>query len=226
MLPWSHQFQFAGYYAAIEKGFYAEEGLTVTLKGAVPTSDRYGPVLRGRAQYGVGDAGLLRLRAEGHPVVVLAQIFQHSPNILITKKASNIFSPYELIDKNIVLPENPASNAAVRAMLLETLGSMERLKILPRVYDDAALISGQVDAVSGSLSNDPFRLKQRGLAISIVDPRGRSTAVAPVARSSAAVHTIHSGQRCACERVRTGFYSKRGTAGAPHRPFLQHPLSN
>lgn len=30
-LKWFHQFQFAGYYAAIEKGFYSEEGLGVEL---------------------------------------------------------------------------------------------------------------------------------------------------------------------------------------------------
>jgi len=38
-LRWSHQFQFAGYYAAIEKGFYAGEGLTVTLEEAAPGAD-------------------------------------------------------------------------------------------------------------------------------------------------------------------------------------------
>ena len=30
-LKWFHQFQFAGYYAAIEQGYYAEEGLDVEL---------------------------------------------------------------------------------------------------------------------------------------------------------------------------------------------------
>ncbi|MCK4709159.1 MAG: ABC transporter substrate-binding protein, partial [Gammaproteobacteria bacterium] len=34
-LKWYHQFQFAGYYAAIEKGFYAEEGLQVELRQRV-----------------------------------------------------------------------------------------------------------------------------------------------------------------------------------------------
>jgi ABC-type nitrate/sulfonate/bicarbonate transport system substrate-binding protein len=52
-LRWSHQFQFAGYYAAVEKGFYAAEGLDVTLQAAVPGQDRVTPVLEGRAQYGV-----------------------------------------------------------------------------------------------------------------------------------------------------------------------------
>jgi len=127
--------------------------------------------MQDHAQYGVGDAGLLKLRAEGHPVVVLAQFFQHSPNILITKRTSNIFSPYELVGKNVMLPENPAGSAAVRAMLLNTLGSMERVSILPRRNDETSLISGQADAVAGYLSNEPFLLKQRGLAINIVDPR-------------------------------------------------------
>ena len=38
-LRWSHQFQFAGYYAALEKGFYAEEGLDVILREAGPGQD-------------------------------------------------------------------------------------------------------------------------------------------------------------------------------------------
>ncbi|WP_163340543.1 transporter substrate-binding domain-containing protein [Desulfopila sp. IMCC35008] len=173
LLPRSHQFQYAGYYAAIDKGFYAEEGLTVTLTGNAPSSERYEPVLRGRAQYGVGDAGLLMLRAEGHPVVLLAQIFQHTPNVLITKKSSNIFSPYELLDRSIVLPENSRSNSAlaVRAMLLETLGSMERINVVPRVYRDTTLSFDHADAVTGSLTRDQFLLKQQGIAIRIVDPR-------------------------------------------------------
>ncbi|HOI83511.1 MAG TPA: ABC transporter substrate-binding protein, partial [Campylobacterales bacterium] len=30
-LKWKHQFQFAGYYAALEKGFYKEAGLNVKI---------------------------------------------------------------------------------------------------------------------------------------------------------------------------------------------------
>ena len=38
-LPWQHQFQFAGYYAAIAKGFYREAGLQVTLREADSRTD-------------------------------------------------------------------------------------------------------------------------------------------------------------------------------------------
>ena len=95
-LRWFHQFQFAGYYAAIEKGFYAEEGLRVSLREFEPGKDRIAPVLEGKAQYGVGDPSLLKLRLLGQPLVVLAQIFQHSPSVLITRRESGVFSPEEL----------------------------------------------------------------------------------------------------------------------------------
>jgi two-component system sensor histidine kinase EvgS len=170
-LRWSHQFQFAGYYAAVEKGFFKAEGLEVFLEPALPGQDRVAPVLEGRAQYGVGDSGILKLRADGRPLVVLAQIFQHSPSILVTKRSSGIFSPYELVGKTIMLPKEAISAAAVRAMLLEALGGLDRITILPRSGGDADLITGRVDAMAGYLSNEPFRLKQKGLAVNIIDPR-------------------------------------------------------
>ncbi len=129
------------------------------------------PVLDGLAQYGVGDAEILKLRAEGRPVVVLAQIFQHSPAVLITKRESGISSPYELIGKKIMLPEEGLDSAAVRAMILETLGGMDRVVVIPHTGDDADLVNGKADAISGYLSTGPFRLKKTGLAVNIIDPR-------------------------------------------------------
>lgn len=170
-LRWSHQFQFAGYYAAVEKGFYAAEGLDVDLREALPGQDRVAPVLDGRAQYGVGDTVILKLRSDGRPLVVLAQIFQHSPNVLITKRDSGIFSPYELVGKTIVLSGDPISSAAVRAMILETLGDLDRITILPRSNNETDYFGGRADAVSGYLSNEPYRLKQAGVAVNIIDPR-------------------------------------------------------
>lgn len=169
-LRWSHQFQFAGYYAAVEKGFYTEEGLNVTLLEAVPGQDRIEPVLKAHAQYGVGDAGLLAVRAEGKPVVLLAQIFQHSPSVLMSRRDSGIFSPYELVGKKIMISADPISSFSVRAMLLETLGSLDRLTILPRSFDQE-LFQNSVDAVAGYLSNEPFLYTKKGMAINVIDPR-------------------------------------------------------
>ena len=46
-LPWQHQFQFAGYYAAIAKGFYQDAGLRVTLREANDRTDVVSEVISG-----------------------------------------------------------------------------------------------------------------------------------------------------------------------------------
>ena len=78
-LKWSHQFQFAGYYAAIEKGFYREEGLDVILREGLPATNLINEVTGGNADFGVDNTSLLIERDRGKSVVVLAAIFQHCP---------------------------------------------------------------------------------------------------------------------------------------------------
>ena len=117
-LTWRHQFQFAGYYAAKEKGFYQKTGIDVTIKewgsGVIPVES----VLTGKAQYGVSGAGstVLLHRLRGKPVVVLAAIFQHSPMIFLTKKGSGILSPQDLVGRKIIMGPIEA-NAELYAML-------------------------------------------------------------------------------------------------------------
>ena len=67
-LKWSHAFQFAGYYAAKEKGYYREAGLDVTIRPAAPGDDAITPVLDGTAQYGVGTSSLLREFSHGKDI--------------------------------------------------------------------------------------------------------------------------------------------------------------
>lgn len=101
-LKWLHQFQFAGYYAAVEKGFYAEEGLNVVLRERDPSKGHIQSVLDGDVEYGVADAGLLLERMNGKPVVLLKQIYQHSPLVFLTLKKSGIASPYDLAGKTVM----------------------------------------------------------------------------------------------------------------------------
>lgn len=107
-LPWQHQFQFAGYYAAIAKGFYQEAGLQVTLREAGPGTDVINEVTTGRAQFGIRGSDLLLARAAGRPVVVLAAMLQHSPLMLITLERPDIQTPGDLANKRLML--EPGAN--------------------------------------------------------------------------------------------------------------------
>lgn len=167
-LKWKHQFQFAGYYAAIEKGFYKEAGLEVILKEGKPGMSFADEVVSGNADYGIDMPILLLERYKGKPVVVLAAILQHSPEIIIVRKDSGIISPHDLLGKKIML--RPRGNIESRAMLRNEGLSLEQLKIIDHSWDINDLIEKKVDAAAGYLTDRPFILKNRGIPFNIIRP--------------------------------------------------------
>src|SRR4030088_2688559 len=82
-LKWKHQFQFAGYYAALEQGFYRAAGLDVTIREGSPGIDVAETVASGKADFGACNANVLREWTVGRRLVVLAAIFQRSPAVIL-----------------------------------------------------------------------------------------------------------------------------------------------
>ena len=102
-LKWQHQFQFAGYYAAKEKGYYLQAGLDVEIIPSQPGEDHVQAVLQGKAEFGVGATDLLLLREQGAPLVVLAVIFQHSPLAIMTLKTAGLQSIHDLAGRRVMI---------------------------------------------------------------------------------------------------------------------------
>ncbi len=172
-LKWFYQFQFAGYYAAKEKGYYAEEGLDVVLKERNPIKGYVQAVLDGDAEYGVGDAGLLFDRMLGKPVVLLKQIFQHSPLVYLSMKDSGIISPYDMVGKKVMFDKKD-HRAPLMGMLLDTLGSLDKITAVPHSFKMKDLVSGNVDVISASITNEIFSFKQQGIPVNIINPQDYS----------------------------------------------------
>ena len=168
-LKWLHQFQFAGYYAALEKGFYREAGLDVQIREGGPNVDAIEDVVTGRADFGVGTSGALIARAQGKEVVVLAAVFQHSPAILLVPRRAGVSSIFALQDR--LLMDTPGSED-IAAML--KLAGVDYAK-MPRVKhngDPLDLVSGKADAMVAYSTNEPFVLEQLGVPYLAFSPRG------------------------------------------------------
>jgi PAS domain S-box-containing protein len=168
-LRWHHQFQFAGYYAALEKGFYKQEGLNVRLHAGDPQHQPVQEVLSGRAQYAETNSELLLARLQGKPLVALAAIFQHSPAVLLVRRDSGIVSPQHLIGKKVMLM-NKANDADFLTMCLNEGIKPSQIHIIPSSFNIEDLISGKVDAFNSYSTNEPYLLKQRNIAYNIIDP--------------------------------------------------------
>ncbi len=168
-LKFLHAFQFAGYYAAQEKGFYAQEGLDVDIRERIQGINNVEQVLKGEAQYGVADSGLLQDRLNGKPVVVLASIFQHNPLVYFTLQSSGIVSPYELTGKRVMDDFN--NDSPLLAMFYETNIALDSIKRVKHSFNYDDLINHKVDAISGYLTDEVHYYQEKGIKINIIDPR-------------------------------------------------------
>lgn len=168
-LRWHHQFQFAGYYAAIEQGYYREEGFDVRLHEAAPGRTPVEEVLAGRAQYAESNSELLYARLNGKPLVALAAIFQHSPSVLLARKDAGIYSPHDLVGKKVML-SNSLNDTAFHAMFLHEGIQPSAIGIVPSSLDIGDLISGKVAAFNSYLTNEPYLLKQRNIDFTVINP--------------------------------------------------------
>jgi diguanylate cyclase (GGDEF)-like protein/PAS domain S-box-containing protein len=169
-LRWHHQFQFAGYYAALEKGYYKDAGLDVIIHEGTPAKKPVQEVLQGHAQYGESNSELLLERLRGAPLVALAAIYQHSPSVLIARKDAGIFSPDALVGKKIMLLDKTV-DADFVAMFNNEGIDISRLHVIPSSYEIRDLVDGKVDAFNSYLSNEPYFLKQQGVEFTVLNPR-------------------------------------------------------
>ena len=170
-LKWRHQFQFAGFYAAIEKGFYREAGFDVTLVEHQGGSDLYEAVSNGKIEFGLADSSIVVKRLQGLPVVILTTIFQHSPSVLISIKENDVMSPFELVGKRVMFQQN-ADDASIQAMLVSLGIRSQDYEPIEHNFNDFALIDpdNPVDVMSAYLSNEPYLYKQAGIDVQIIDP--------------------------------------------------------
>ncbi|MCB2187713.1 MAG: PAS domain S-box protein [Deltaproteobacteria bacterium] len=168
-LRWLHQFQFAGYYAALEKGYYREAGLAVTLQEGGPGRDPIEEVLSGRAQFGAASNELLLARLQGKPVKVLAVIFQQSPSILLARRTLGITSPQDMQDRRVMMLPG-LGDAELLAMFQKEGISLDKIHRLPTSFHIDDLITGKTDVFNAYLTNEPYYMEQKGMPYTIIRP--------------------------------------------------------
>ncbi len=169
-LRWHHQFQFAGYYAAIEQGYYREAGLDVVIHPGSPGVTPVAEVLTGRAHYGVANSELLLQRLRGQPLVALASVFQHSSSILLSRKERCATTPHDLIGRKVMLMDRQV-DADFLAMFKNEGIADSAIELLPSSYQISDLAEGKVDAFNAYRTNEPFYLTQQGIGYCVLDPR-------------------------------------------------------
>jgi PAS domain S-box-containing protein len=169
-LKWLHEFQFAGYYIAKEKGYYKEVGLDVEIKEAKKGSNFVQEVLDKKSTYGISDSALIYSRLLGKPVVALSAIYQHSPLALLTTKESGISTPKDLKNKKIMMYGDNYTNLSILSMLKSQGIDKNNFINAPISFDINDLVNGKIDAFSVYISDQPYQLKSRGIGYNLITP--------------------------------------------------------
>lgn len=160
--------QFAPAYLADSLGWFAEEGLAVTLRHHGANESLLGALQTGDEDVVFAGGGeMLQGRGEGIPVRNFATAYQNYPVTIIVPADSAIQSLADLRGHSIGLPGEHGENwFYLLAVLAQTGLSRDDLQIASIGYTQlAALTGGKVDAVVGFLNNDVVRFNEAGFAI-------------------------------------------------------------
>jgi NitT/TauT family transport system substrate-binding protein len=104
---WTPQAQFAGYYVALEKGFYRRRGIDLTILTGGPDRSPSQYLQDRQADFAtLWLSTAIQLRARGVPVVNVAQVVQRSALMLVAKKSSGILKPEDLNGKKVAVWDN------------------------------------------------------------------------------------------------------------------------
>ena len=166
-LDWIENAQFAGLLVAKEKGWYAQQGLDVTIEPVNRTTlDTVGPVVKGRNVIGCADGMVLLQARQAHqPIQAFAATLQASPLGIITLRSSRIGQVKDLAGKTIGLH---AYDLPQLDIMLKANGlSLPQVKTKEIGDDLTSLAAGQIDAQVVYLIDEKVALEEKGIQLNV-----------------------------------------------------------
>ncbi len=164
--------QFAPFYVAVEKGYFTQEGIALSFDYSFETN---GVQLVGAGQLPfalVSGEQVPLARAQGLPVVMIAQWYQRYPIAVFALKEKGIRTPPDLRGRRVGLPGFfGASYVGFKALLYASGLRDEEVEAvdLGGFTQVAAVKEGRVDAAVGYINNEPLVLRRAGLAVEVID---------------------------------------------------------
>ena len=167
-LQWVTQAQFAGYYVALDKGYYKEEGLDVTIKPGGPDIAPPQVLAGGGADLMLNwMPSALAAREKGVPLVNIAQPFKSSGLQLTCRKETGITSPEDFRGKTIGVwffgNEYPFLSW-MSQLGIPTDGGSNGVTVLKQGFNVDPLLQKQADCISTMTYNEYWQVIDAGIS--------------------------------------------------------------
>ena len=160
-LSWIKNTEFAGVFAALEKGYYKDEGIALTVNASAQNLPEVQAVAGKTDTIGLsGGASLFLARAQGVPVKAFGATFQKGPGCFLWKDGSGIKGIADFKGKKI--GHQQTARASTEAMLTINNLKVEDVTLIPVGFDVQPLLTGQVDVLTGLVTNQVLALEGAG----------------------------------------------------------------
>ena len=163
-MNWKHQFQFAGYYMAKEKGFYREADIDVDLlehEGGNKL-DVYQELSTGGVQFAAIGPAAVDYFLDGSQIVALGVVFQQTPRAWVSLASKQLNTKEDLMGKRFAFVKRKKLRET--GALLQKIGlSTDDIQVLDISYGVEALINDEVDFIDAYISNEVFSLVRRNI---------------------------------------------------------------
>lgn len=161
-------------YAALDQGYFEEEGLNVKVNFPAGTSDGISMPAAGKVDVGIYylTDSLHAMINEDIPVVSVGSILQHSLNVVVSLADKGIESPADLKGKTVGYSSNPLSELQIQTCLESAGLTMDDINLIDVGWDLLpAMTTGQVDATIGCMVNhEVVQLEEEGFDVNYFYP--------------------------------------------------------
>ncbi|MGO4784981.1 ABC transporter substrate-binding protein [Cryobacterium sp. W22_MBD10_FK3] len=153
-LQWVAQAQFAGYYAAVEQGYYEEEGLDVTIEEGGADIVPQDVLASGDVDYAISWVPkVLGSIEQGANITNVAQIFERSATTQISFTDKNITSPADLAGKNVG-SWGYGNEWELFAGMQKAGVEVGDINLVQQAFDMNAFLAGDIDAAQAMTYNE------------------------------------------------------------------------
>jgi len=161
-LSWLHSVQFGGSYIAANRGYWADQGLDVSLTQGGPNAPVEPPVVSGSALVGISAADYTAAAvAQGAPFKIIAVAMQKNPFAIASLNENPVNVPADLIGKRIGMAV--ANTPVLQAFCTLNNLDITQIEVVPTQYDPAPLVSGQVDCLLCWATDLPVAMTMQGV---------------------------------------------------------------
>lgn len=163
-LNWFPQAENGGHYAAMEKGFYREKGLDVTIEPGGPGISSTQIVASGKADFGIGIADeVLLARDNGIPLVAIFGTFQMNPQGISIHKGQNVRRFEDLNGRTIYV-----AKGALYWDYIKKKYNLSKMSEMAFTGNKAGFLSDPTATMQNFITNEAFIMKQQGVDIDML----------------------------------------------------------